>query len=102
MLKKMVTAMLTAAIILGTAVFAGGTNIASAKTTTQKVGGGTWTVSYTSGLTVTSKYYHNSKTHSASARVGSGRVVKDVEHASLTALARAYGVGTTYANWNTY
>ena len=101
MLKKMVTAMLTAAIILGTAVFAGGTNIASAKTTTQKVGGGTWTWNTIPGVRASSSYYHSSKTHSASAAVGTGKIHKDVEFAGQSASATAYGVGTTYVYWNT-
>lgn len=64
------------------------------------VGGGYWSVSYTSGIHVTSQYYHGSVKHSASAQVGNGTLIRDVQPAGITARASAYGIGTTHAWWN--
>ncbi|MBD5545402.1 MAG: hypothetical protein HDR01_14475 [Lachnospiraceae bacterium] len=73
---------------------------ASAASGHESVGGGEWTWSTVPGVYAKSSYYHAKNNHSASARVGTGKVVKDSKVAGETAIATAYGVGTTYVYWD--
>ncbi len=84
------------ALILSTA------GAASAKTVTQYVNGGQLTYTYTSGVHISAAYFHPSKTHSVTVRVGNGSFHKDEQPAGVTARASAWGVGTTYFWYDTY
>lgn len=99
--KKVVTLALAGACLAGSLSAVGAPQIASAASGRQSVGGGTWTWNTIPGVRASSSYYHSSKTHSASAAVGTGKIHKDVEFAGQSASATAYGVGTTYVYWNT-
>lgn len=104
--KKIIAMVLTGAMILGGIGVVGATvapatvQTASAASGYQKVGGGEWTWSTIPGVRAKSSYYHAKKNHSASARVGTGQMKKDPKTAGQTAVATAYGVGTTYVYWN--
>lgn len=106
--KKVMAMALTGAMVLGgigaTCTTAAPTAVqtASAASGHQKVGGGDWTWCTIPGVLARSSYYHAKKKHSASARVGTFKVVRDVKPAGQTAIATAYGVGTTYVSWNVY
>lgn len=100
--KKIITLAIAGACLVGTLGVAGGTQVASAASDRQKVGGGVWTWSTIPGLMSSSAYYHPSKTHSASAQVGTGKLIRDVRVAGQTASSTAYGIGTTYVYWNVY
>lgn len=104
--KKVIAMALTGAMVLGgigvtgTTVVPTAVQTASAASGYQKVGGGEWTWSTIPGVRAKSSYYHAKRTHSASARVGTGKVVKDSKVAGQTAIATAHGIGTTYVYWN--
>lgn len=106
--KRLLTMALAGAIVLsgigmtGVATSSEMVQIASAASGSQNVGGGKWTWKTIPGVYAESVYYHAKKRHSASARVGGGRLARDVKPAGQTAKASAYGVGTTYVWWNTY
>ena len=66
----------------------------------QTVGGGQWSWSTIPGVHATSSYFHSSKTHTASAQVGSSKIDRDTESAGQTARASKTGIGTTRVWWN--
>lgn len=76
-------------------------NIDSAQAVQKKVGGGTWTYTYLSGVMVTTKYQHASKKHSTTAIVGS-KGVTDTKQAGQSAHATKTGIGVAQCWWNTY
>lgn len=96
--KKILSYALIAVALVGTC----GTGVASAASGHSTPGGGDWTWSTIPGVHASSSYYHSTKQHSASARVGTGKVKCTVTTAGNTARATANGVGTCYVNWNTY
>jgi len=103
MLLRKIKRSVASTMILGTlAVATLGTGFAAAASGSSTVGGGQWSWSNIPGVCATSSYYHASLTHSASAQVGSGSVVKDMKGANQTARATAFGLGTTRVWWNTY
>lgn len=106
--KKIIAMALAGAIALGGMGITGAAmapeavQTASAASGHQRVGGGDWTWCSIPGVLARSSYYHSKKKHSASARVGTGKVVSKIGTAGDTAIATAYGVGTTYVSWKTY
>lgn len=79
-----------------------GTSIAFAASGYEEVGGGIWTWSTIPNLKAKSAYFHSSATHRASAQVGSGDVVRDIQPPNVQAVAVAWGVGTTRVWWYVY
>ncbi|HHZ06044.1 MAG TPA: lactococcin 972 family bacteriocin [Clostridiales bacterium] len=65
----------------------------------QNVGGGVWSISKESRM-VTSQYYHGSRQHGSSARMGNGRIYRECRRKGATSFARATGNGTRYAWWH--
>lgn len=106
--KKIIAMALAGAIVLGgigtmSAVAApAAVQTASAASGSQYVGGGILTYKKISGIYIQVSYYHPTKKHSVSARVGTGRMVKDVRPARQTAKVTATGLGTTQFWWATY
>lgn len=104
--KKVIAMALTGAMVLGGIGVTEATatpvavQTASAASGHQKVGGGDWTWQTIPGCYAKSSYYHAKKKHAAYARVGTGKLNKDVKPAGQTAVATAWGVGTTYVGWS--
>ena len=73
---------------------------AAAASGNQTVGGGQWSWSTIPGVHATSSYFHSSKTHTASAQVGSSKIDRDTESVGQTARASKTGIGTTRVWWN--
>lgn len=94
-MKKRILATILGVMLL----FVGG--IDSAQAATKKVGGGTWTYAYLSGVMVTTKYQHTKKKHSTTAIVGN-KGVTDTKQAGQSAHATKTGVGVAQCWWNTY
>ena len=106
--KRLLTMALAGAIALsgigmtGVATSSEMVQTASAASGSQNVGGGKWTWKSISGVYAESAYYHGWRKHSATARVGNGKYIKDIKPAGATAKAVAVGHGTTRVWWNTY
>lgn len=91
-----------ASIIIICAILIGvlGTGIAYAASGYEEVGGGYWTWETIPNFRAKSSYLHRSSDHSASAQVGSGNIVYKQEPPNVTAVAVAWGVGTTRVWWD--
>lgn len=79
-----------------------GTSIAYAASGYEEVGGGIWTWKTTLNVYAKSSYFHATKLHRASAQVGSGDIIRDIQPANVQATAVAWGVGTTRVWWYVY
>lgn len=66
----------------------------------KSVGGGTWSYSLEPGRTVISQYYHSTRQHGSSARVGSGKIDRGCASKGKWSWATATGSGTRYAYWH--
>ena len=94
--QRVVSALVTGLILVSTL----GTGVAAADSGSQNVGGGVWSWSNVPGIRATSSYFHSSRTHTASAQVGTGSVKVKSATAGNTAKASATGIGATRVWWN--
>jgi hypothetical protein len=78
-----------------------GTGVAAAGSGHSYPGGGEWWWSNIPGIWAESIYWHPTKTHSASVRIGT-RTVRSMRGPGSVAGIDLFGVGTTYVYWNTY
>lgn len=93
--KKVFGIILSAIMLLSVA----SVGTASAAVTKHPEKNGTWCYSL-EPRKVTSQYYHTTKQHGSSARVGNGTIIRGCAKAGKWSFARAQGSGTRYAWWH--
>ncbi|HCU56961.1 MAG TPA: hypothetical protein DF984_01815 [Anaerolineaceae bacterium] len=80
-----------------------GTSVAFAASGYEEVGGGIWTWNTIPGFYAKSNYFHREAYHRASAQVGAGDIISDIQPPNVHAVAIATGLfGTCRVWWYVY
>ena len=80
-----------------------GTSVAFAASGYEEVGGGYWSWETIEGFKAKSSYFHREATHRASAQVGAGDIVWEIQPPNYQAVAVAWGfLGTCRVWWYVY